>query len=266
MPGKLNESARFRAAVGEVRVHGTLRQQPLLPPSRNPVTPTGRGSMRGSFASLKNAIPLKFESDLERKVFALLEFAPSVTRYSQQPPRMPLRIDGRTRLYTPDVAVQWRNGAIWLIEVKPSDLAAQDSWQAKFEAAQVAAAELGYRFVVVTERQVEQPGMRDVHRWLEMRRRHRTEHLGDPRPLAGVDPMLAAVPSEMRAGLDRLLSARTRVRVDAAVCAMGGGAVGASNLESLLAVRYVVVPLSEQVTDSTLVQAFTEADDELLFA
>lgn len=250
--------------TGRGCVHATLRGAPLLPPSRNPVSATGH-CFRGSFASLKNRGLLKFESHLEHKVFALLEFAPTVTRYSQQPPRMRIRVDGRTRFYTSDIAVQWRNGAKWLIEVKPSDVAAQDAWQTKFEAARVAAAELGYRFVVVTERHVEQPGMRDVHRWLEMRRRHRTEHLGDPHQHAGVDSMLASVSPEIRAHLDRLLKIRTGVRVVDAVPALGGGAIGASNLDALLAVRHVVVPLAERVTESTLIQAFTEADDELLF-
>ncbi len=250
--------------AGRGSVHATMRGAPLLPPSRNPVSTSGH-CFRGSFASLKNCGLLKFESNQERMAFVLLEFAPSVTRYSQQPLKMRIRVEGRTRFYTPDIVVQWRNGAKWLVEVKPSEIAGQDEWQVKFEAARVAASDLGYRFVVVTERQVAQPGIHDVIRWLEMRRRHRTEHLGDHRRNDGVDPVLATVSPEIRAHFDRLLEARNGMRVVDAIRALGGAAAGASNLEALLAVRNVVVPLAERVTESTLIQAFTEADDELLF-
>lgn len=244
-------------------VHGTPRGRPFMAPSRNPVSTSGH-CMRGSFASLKNRGPVKFESNLERYVFCLLEFAPTVVQYSHQPPRMQICVDGRMRRYTPDIAVQWRGGTTWLVEVKPSDIASQPAWQMRFEAARIAARALGHEFVVVTERHVNRPGMDDVHRWLECRRRSRTERLGDPQGQDALQPSID-VPPQARVRLDKVLAARGQIRVSEAKELLGGATVGAVSLDALLSIRHVVAPLSERVSDSTFIHAFTESDDEELF-
>jgi hypothetical protein len=220
--------------------------------------------MRGSFASLKNCGMTKFESDLERKVFCLLEFAPAVLRYSQQPPSVQICVAGRVRRYTPDVAVQWRSGATWIVEVKPSEHVADPAWQERFAAARAAAQARGQRFVIVTDEHVGLPGMKDVMRWLELRRRDRTVHLGDRRRQASSGASTASASAMAR--LEYALEHRDRLSASEARRLLGDGALGAQALEELLAMRHVVAPLTERVCDTTPIHAYTEADDELLFA
>lgn len=246
-------------------VHATLHGYPFVQPSRNPVTPTGRQSMRGSLYSLKNQGFVKHESELERKVFYLLEFAASVLQYSQQPPRMQLRVNGQSLRYTPDIAVKWRDGLPWLVEVKPLDLALLPAWQARFAAAALLSEAMGYRYVVVTNRQVDQPGMRDVIGWVDERRRQRTAHLGERPSQDACDPAMR-VCLRARKRLDAVLSSQTRLRVREARAVLGGGLAGAAWLGALLSARHVVAPLSETLSDSTFIHAYTEADDADLFA
>lgn len=243
-------------------IFASIRAAPFLPPSRNPVSRSAL-TMHGSFASLKNHAFVKFESDLERRVLMLLEFAPAVAQFSHQPPRMQIRVNGRTRRYTPDFAVKWRSGVPWIIEVKPSDIAAEPEWQERFQAAREASRERGYRFVVVTERHACRPGMADVASWLEQRRRRRIESLGD----SALFLNSLAVDASLEALLHLSVALDSRQRVVAAEAArlLGGGAVGAAHLDSLLCARHVVASLDKPVSSTTLIHAYTEADDECLF-
>jgi len=243
-------------------VHGWRRGESLLPPSRNPVSPSGL-TTRGAFASLKNRASVKFESDLERHVLVLLEFAPAVLQFSHQPPRLQIRVNGRMRRYTPDFAVKWRSGLPWFIEVKPSDIAAEPEWQERFQAAREAAQACGYRFVVVTERHACRPGIADVESWLEQRRRHRIESLGDPAPVLKSLAIDASLQDLLR--LSVALASREGIAAAQAARLLGGDAVGAAHLDALLCARHVVAPLDERVSDSTLIHSYTEADDESLF-
>lgn len=246
-------------------VHATLHGEPFISPSRNPVTRTGRISMRGSFYSQKNLGFVKFESDLERKVFYLLEFVPSALQFSQQPPRMQLRVNGKSIRYTPDVAVKWRHGQPWLIEVKPLEEAHRPEWLVRFAAAAEGASEMGFRYVVVTDRHVNRPGMRNVVAWVDERRRQRTELLGGGQAQAYGDPA-REVSASAHERLDAALASRGHIRVSDARSLLGGGTTGAAWLDALLSSRRVVAPMSESLTETTFIHSYTEADDAELFA
>ena len=245
-------------------VHATLHGEPFISPSRNPVTRTGRVSMRGSFYSQKNLGFVKFESDLERKAFYLLEFVPSALQFSQQPPRLTLRVDGQSLRYTPDIAVKWRQGPPWLVEVKPFETARLPEWQARFAAATEVATSMGFRFVVVTDQHVNQPGMRDVVAWVDERRRVRTERLGEKQAWS-LDDSSARLFACARGRLDAALANRGHLRVRDARSLLGGGVSGAAWLDALLSTRHVVAPLSEALSEGTFIHSYTEADDAELF-
>lgn len=109
----------------------------------------------------------QYESTLERDLLDLLEFDYNVDRYETQP----LTIiyvggDGRVHRYTPDVFVLYRRDIApacdmphLLVEVKY-----RDEYQGKFRelkqrfrAARLYARERGWRFIVLTEREIRTP-------------------------------------------------------------------------------------------------------------
>ena len=243
-------------------VHAAPRGTPLFNPVRNPIDRSGM-CFREKFFSQKNARLVRCESLLEAKVLRLLEFARDVVSYSEQPPRLRIRLSGRVRNYTPDFAVQWRDGAVWILEVKPLDISLREEMQERFAAARAVAASQGMRFLVVSESQVERPGFKDIKRLLEYRRRFRTENLGLSQDDLVPDPASIDVDvTELRATLAAVgeLPAREVVGL---LDSDGGGR---RQFESLLASRVIAWCTDHSLHDSTLIHLFTEFDDEQLFA
>ncbi|CAM5788046.1 Tn7 transposase TnsA N-terminal domain-containing protein [Rhizobacter fulvus] len=157
-------------------------------PSRDPARVPGRLSFRAKHWSLCNDRHLKCESLLELSVFQALETLPSIRSFTEQPPRLRIKVEGARRAsgYTPDVYVEWFECVPWLIEVKPLELAMLPVWQKKFEAIGVAALAHGYHFVVVTERHFPRDGMPDIRLAAEAGRRHYVESLGSPRTVVSL--------------------------------------------------------------------------------
>lgn len=129
--------------------------------------PTSRRSLTGAVASRRDGRMVASESSLERDLLVLLDFDPAVERYEEQPVRIEYRdAGGRSRTYTPDVLVHFRQDIApgspttpLLYEVKyRRDLF--DNWREikpKVRAGRAYARERGWRFKIITEREIRTP-------------------------------------------------------------------------------------------------------------
>lgn len=130
--------------------------------------PTNRRSLTGFVASRRDGRMVASESSLERDLLVLLDFDPAVERYEEQPVRIEYRdARGRRRTYTPDVLVHFRqdvaaNGVSLsplLYEVKyREDLS--ENWpqiKPKVRAGRDYARGRGWRFHIITEREIRTP-------------------------------------------------------------------------------------------------------------
>ena len=129
--------------------------------------PTNRRSLTGLVASRKNDRMVASESSLERDFMLLLDFDRTVERYEEQPVKIDYRdAKGRKRTYTPDILVHYRQNlppekpsTPLLCEVKyRKDLF--EHWKEnkpKMRAGRAYAREQGWRFRIITEREVRTP-------------------------------------------------------------------------------------------------------------
>src|SRR5262249_21362359 len=108
----------------------------------------------------------------------LFEFLKNVDSYSEQPPALYFRVNGRRRKLTPDFIVHRRVGRDCLVEVKPAELADSPELRKKLAAAAEEAAFRGYRFVVLTEKTVSKVASQNLQEMLAIRGRLRTRALG----------------------------------------------------------------------------------------
>lgn len=119
--------------------------------------------MTGIAASSKSGGAAQFESTLERDFISLLEFLPEVKSIDPQPVKIGwLDENGCRRSYTPDVLVEFIESAgkpPWLCEVKYRNelLERWAQLRPKFKAAFRFAKTQGWRFKIVTEREVRTP-------------------------------------------------------------------------------------------------------------
>lgn len=121
----------------------------------NPVRkiPHRTRGVRGYFYSLKNARRVDYESLNEQCLMKVMETAPEIVRYCQQPLRLEFNWNGRIYSYTPDLLSVDIHSRTTLYEVKPKKAIEQDDgrMQAKFEAAQSYCSDRGWKFEVVTD-------------------------------------------------------------------------------------------------------------------
>ena len=120
----------------------------------------GQNSLRGQIQSKKNETSHDFESALERDYLLLLEFDVNVARYVEQPVEIVYEYEGKTRSYTPDVLVYYRDDLTpaklyppMLIEIKYRKKL-KDNWKElkpKFKAAIDYADSQGWKFKILTE-------------------------------------------------------------------------------------------------------------------
>jgi len=141
--------------------------------------PKSYRNVTGRFASVKNRNPIGFESTLEKDFFLLLEFDRRVESFEEQPVTIPYHNpEGQLCRYTPDVLVRYRpvltgqpGGPPALCEVKyRSDLREHGAeYRPKFTAARRYARDRGWRFRVVTEREIRTPRLRNIRFLLRYR-------------------------------------------------------------------------------------------------
>lgn len=115
------------------------------------VSNRGRRNVVGYFPSLKMHRLVQFESTLERDLICLLDFAPHVAGFEEQPLAISYDHQGKTLSYTPDFQVTFRSGRMALLECKPHCFVENEENQRKFRAAQTWCEKQGWTFHVVTE-------------------------------------------------------------------------------------------------------------------
>lgn len=103
-----------------------------------------------------------FGSSLERDWFIALEFDWRVKRFQVEPYTISYVHEGKAREYTPDCAAEFDDGAaqwVGVYEVKPRETL-REEWlelRPKFKAALADCRAHGWRFHIVTERQIRTP-------------------------------------------------------------------------------------------------------------
>lgn len=142
--------------------------------------PKNYRNVTGRFASAKNQNLIGFESTLEKDFFLLLEFDHRVESFEEQPVTIAYRgLEGRVCHYTPDALVRYQAALAgkpdWqpvLYEVKyRSDLREHGvEYRPKFKAAKHYACDRGWRFRVVTEREIRTSRLSNIHFLLRYRR------------------------------------------------------------------------------------------------
>jgi transposase InsO family protein len=124
--------------------------------------PPNAVSLTGQLATTKSVGPAAFESSLERDWLAQLDRDPAVACFEVQPLVVPYHdAAGRPHTYTPDVLVSYADGRpLGLYEVKyraalkPTDPTERHLMACKFWAARAFARARGWRFQLVSEREI----------------------------------------------------------------------------------------------------------------
>jgi len=141
----------------------------------------------GYMPSLKNGAGRPTESMLEQDFLVLLEFDPEVSRYGVQPIQIKWTPTGETaRRYTPDVLVTYHPVAPdWrpkhpptIYEVKPHEILKRD-WKIlrpKFKAIMKWARSNGFRFKLITDKQIRGTYLKNARFLLRFRSRYRTRN------------------------------------------------------------------------------------------
>ncbi|QHG88224.1 TnsA endonuclease N-terminal domain-containing protein [Xanthomonas sp. NCPPB 1638] len=172
--------------------------------------PKNYRNVTGITAARKADGPAQFESTLERDFLTLLEFSPEVRLFEVQPVALSWRDGIRERRYTPDVLVrfQHQHGAEptpLLYEVKyRTDLRAD--WaelRPKFRAAVRFAKAQGWRFKLITEREIRTP-------YLDNARFLLPYVLQVPPPAEDMDLLDEALQALREADVEGLLQAASR--------------------------------------------------------
>jgi len=207
--------------------------------TRNPVTHSGRG-FRAKFFSNKNGRMIRCESLLEFDCLHLFEFARQIESFAEQPISLNYRLAGRSRRYTPDFVVHWRDGGGCYVEVKPAEILAAEQNPEKFEAIREWFAARGESFVVLTDRVIQ--------------RLIRLQQVKD---------LLWMRPKTLNDTMEQAMS-----RLDGR-CLPFSEAVkevgDEQTVRQLLALRWLSCDLDQPIQDETLVMTFQEKDDETLF-
>jgi TnsA endonuclease N terminal/TnsA endonuclease C terminal len=134
--------------------------------------PKNSRSLTGKIIDSRRHTAVAFESALERDLYVLLDFDPSVAHFEEQPVTIAYQDPvGVNRSYTPDVLVhyipalrgQWAHRSV-LYEIKyRDDLRTHwHEYRAKFQAARRYARSQGWVFQLITEREIRTPYLKNV--------------------------------------------------------------------------------------------------------
>lgn len=106
----------------------------------------------GQLRSEKLGRNVEYESGLEERLLTLIERAPEVAEYCEQPFRIDYPWFGGQRVYVPDIAVRLTDGRALLIEAKPRTAWADAVNLAKWNAASRWCEQRGWGFLVADDR------------------------------------------------------------------------------------------------------------------
>lgn len=127
--------------------------------------PKNHQNITGQISSTKSVGKAEFESSLERDFLIILDFNYTVIKFEVQPCQIPFcDSHGKTHHYTPDVLVEYYSNYTHttthiLYEVKYRNDLRQNwgNWHGKFKAAFSYAKKQGWKFKLITEREIRQP-------------------------------------------------------------------------------------------------------------
>lgn len=143
------------------RLFGGLEHQR----AREIVRPTG-GILRGKFPSRKTGRMVHYEGLLERDAIYLFEASPLIESYSEQPTTIHFPDGKRLRRYTPDFALDLKNGSQILVEVKPLHSLEQADVRHKLAQVRKYLQQQGQTFLVLTDAEIRQQPRLDNLKWL----------------------------------------------------------------------------------------------------
>ncbi|MCC5796352.1 MAG: hypothetical protein JJU48_03390 [Methylophaga sp.] len=115
------------------------------------ITNHGREMVTGGFASKKNKMIVKWESQIEQDFLFHLEFDDSVLSYRSQAYRLDYNFEGKVTHHFPDIQVTRANGQIDYYEIKPLDKTTSDKFKSRTKAIAERMASLGHGYAVVTD-------------------------------------------------------------------------------------------------------------------
>lgn len=105
----------------------------------------------GKYFSEKTNKTVKYRSSYEKWFFYMLENNVEVKDYKVEYLSIPYNFKNKSRLYIPDVFVEFKNGYKFLIEIKPLAFLNKDINLAKWESAKVWCSHNSTEFTVLTE-------------------------------------------------------------------------------------------------------------------
>jgi inactivated superfamily I helicase len=106
------------------------------------------------FVSRKNRSTIMCESGLEFDACFHLEFSPFIALFESQPTGIEYQADNKVRRYTPDFKIVKDTGEIEYIEIKPERIHSNQKFREEFEAKRAAYNTLGYKLILVSEKQI----------------------------------------------------------------------------------------------------------------
>lgn len=158
--------------------------------------PKSYRSVTGRLASTKNHAAIGFESTLEKDFYLLLEFDRQVESFEEQPITLHYRSDeGQDHRYTPDVLIHYRPDPAGRSSLPPTlcevkyrhDLSRHwPEYKPKFRAAWRYAQRQGWRFRIITEREIRTPRLTTIRFLLRYRHLQIDE--------MDLEPLLAMIP------------------------------------------------------------------------
>lgn len=123
--------------------------------ARTIVRPTG-GIVRGKFPSRKNGRMVHHEGLLELDAIYLFETSPLVGAYREQPDQITYPDGDRMRRYTPDFALDRRDGTTVFVEIKPMRSLQSQEVAHKLDQIRIRMERHGQPFVVLTDAELRQ--------------------------------------------------------------------------------------------------------------
>jgi len=125
-------------------------------------------SLSGIIPTMKSDEPIWFESSLERDFALILEYKPDVYFYKDQPVTIEYFYDGKTRKYTPDFFVQFKDESCmkpWLCEVKFKEELKEkfSEYKPRFRAAKEYCRIRGWEFKIYTEEYIRTPLLENIN-------------------------------------------------------------------------------------------------------
>ncbi len=134
--------------------------------------PKNYRSLTGKVIDARSRCAVGFESALERDFYLMLDFDPAVTRFEEQPVRIAYRDpEGISRTYTPDVLVHYSSmptkaklppSRLYEIKYREDLRANWREYKPKFKAARRYAAQQGWVFRLVSEREIRTPYLKNA--------------------------------------------------------------------------------------------------------